>query len=483
MKRISAIFLLTTILFLCPSVPGHTEDGAVTPYEQTFLELINEARDDPLSMAASLGMDTDQILVNFPELKDMLIDGLPALSYSQNLYEAATAHTNDMLDNGYYAHDSLDGRTYDERIMESGYEPVVTGEALGMLAFANFIEPDEAVRLIFKNMFMNELDPTKTEQRNILNPDLRDVGIGIGAGEFTMGGFLMNIYMAACDFASTDAHLAEMELIALINQARNKPLATAEAMGMDPDEVLANLPDLHDILQEGIAPVRFNKSLYAATFPLIRQIRDTIQNGNAEPPPGSPWLPEDAGTVDERAIEYNYLPLFTGEIVYILKYQGNIEAREAAAMIFESIYRNELNPYTPAERILLNPTFKDLGVGLDVVTIEREDDVSLTYWIVVGDFGLSVQDEQPSIIGVVYTDLNQDGIYNPGEEIPGVTVSIEGGETSCGLVTDMAGQCAIRREPGSYKAVAYLPDGVREESVDLGDENQALWFRVQKNNP
>jgi hypothetical protein len=95
----------------------------------------------------------------------------------------------------------------------------------------------------------------------------------------------------------------------------------------------------------------------------------------------------------------------------------------------------------------------------------------------VGDFGVSIQEQQPSIIGVVYTDLNEDGIYSPGEGIPEIAVSIEGAGTSCELVTDMAGVCAIRRAPNSYKAVAYLSEEVHEKVVNLGEENQALWYR------
>ena len=498
MKKPGAIFLFTTILFLCLSVSGHTEEGAANQYEQLLLEMINEARDNPLAMAESLGMDTDQILQDFPGLKDILQEGILPLQLHVNLSDAADNHTNDMLERGYYSHETLpengstepppgspwnpegDQEGYHERIIASGYEPAVTGESLGMLAFSNFIEPDDAVRLIFENMFMNELNPTKTEKRNILNPDFRDVGIGIGTGEFTMNGTIMNIYLATCDFAATDVHRAEMELITLINQARSDPLATAAALGIDPAQALANLPELHDILNEGIAPLRFNKGLYAATFPLVQQMRDTLQNGSEEPPPASPWQPEVVSPVDERATDNNYLPLLTGEIARILKHEGAIGPQEAAGMLFESIFRNELNPDIIEERMLLSPAFKDLGVKLDLVTIERGDDTPFSYWVMVGDFGVSIVEQQPTIVGVVYTDLNEDGIYSPGEGIKETAVSIEGTNDSCELLTGMAGQCVIRREQGSYKAVAYLPDEVREETIVLGEENQALWFRIQK---
>ena len=50
--------------------------------EAKLLQLINQARENPLTVAASLGMDPEQILADFPEWHDLLTQGLPPLTFS-----------------------------------------------------------------------------------------------------------------------------------------------------------------------------------------------------------------------------------------------------------------------------------------------------------------------------------------------------------------------------------------------------------------
>ena len=52
-------------------------------------------------------------------------------------------------------------------------------------------------------------------------------------------------------------------LLALINQARQNPLAAAAAMGMDPEKILKDLPQLEQILRQGLPAVTFNGTLSA----------------------------------------------------------------------------------------------------------------------------------------------------------------------------------------------------------------------------
>ena len=76
-----------------------------SPHEEALLALINQARQNPLAVAASMGMDPEKILKDLPELEKILKEGLPPVTFNGNLYEAARAHTQDMFANGYYSHD------------------------------------------------------------------------------------------------------------------------------------------------------------------------------------------------------------------------------------------------------------------------------------------------------------------------------------------------------------------------------------------
>ncbi|MHB9098555.1 MAG: CAP domain-containing protein, partial [Syntrophales bacterium] len=139
--------------------------------------------------AASLGMDPQKIIADFPELQDLLTQGLTPLTFSGDLYKAAKAHAEDMLANGYFAHDSLDGRTYADRIRQTGYNLLDAGEYIELQCLGTGLTEgetndriDQLVRFMFGKLFTRELRPDNTEQRNILNAGLKEVGISIVTG-------------------------------------------------------------------------------------------------------------------------------------------------------------------------------------------------------------------------------------------------------------------------------------------------------------
>ena len=233
----TTIMRFLTILLLSISLAGgmsgtaSAADAARSPQEGTLLELINQARQNPLGVAASMGMDPEKILRDLPELEKILKEGLPPLTFNNTLYDAARAHTADMFANNYYSHVSPDGRGYEARIRDAGYPAVATGESLGMLVFANFIDPQDAARFLFEYMFADELDPARTEKRNILDPSLKEAGVSIDTGVLSLGGVLWNVYLATCDFGAVITE-PEAELLRLINLARANPLGMAESLGI-----------------------------------------------------------------------------------------------------------------------------------------------------------------------------------------------------------------------------------------------------------
>ena len=381
--RIIHITLLAVVLFLVFLVSPSPAQDVPSRHEEDLLQLINQARENPLIFATSLGMDAGQILHDLPELKDILTNGLSPLSFNENLYAAASAHTQDMLENNYYSHISLDGRTYDDRIVEKGYVPTATGESLGMLAFFNFIQPAKAVELIFENMFRDELDPARTERRNILASDLEETGIGFGSGAFKIDGSIYNAYLTTCDFATAPS-VIEIELFDLINQAREDPLAMASSLGMDPDQILEDIPELTEILTQGIPHLSFNKNLYAAAG---AHIQDMLENGYY----GHTSL--DGRSFEDRIVESGYESVATEESLGMLWFSEFIEPVEAVRCIFENMFRAELDPSMKEQRNILNPDLKEVGIGFGVGVFESGSalwDVYLT----ICDFGTSIMDNE-----------------------------------------------------------------------------------------
>jgi len=216
-----------------------TEGAVMDPAEQVLFDLINAARQDPLGTAEALGMKRKKLLKNLPELEEILTNGLPALVFDDRLYQSAANHTEDMLENSYYAYESIDGRSVAQRLSDAGYTAAVSGESLGLLFFGNFIEAEKAAAQIFANMFEDELDPEWSGQRNILNPNVCDLGVSLGGGLYRFEGDLSgNVYMATCDFG-TPVETAALELLQMINQARANPKAAAQACGIDVEAAMA----------------------------------------------------------------------------------------------------------------------------------------------------------------------------------------------------------------------------------------------------
>jgi uncharacterized protein YkwD len=144
--------------------------------ELGLLELINQARERPLEVAESMGLNRDEILENLPELADILLYGLAPLTFNEDLYGAAKNHALDMTENGYFSTTSLDGREVQDRFREQGYDPVEAGESLRILVTVDERDPREAAASCFEKLFRRELDPS-TEDRNILNPAFKKAGV------------------------------------------------------------------------------------------------------------------------------------------------------------------------------------------------------------------------------------------------------------------------------------------------------------------
>jgi len=444
-------------------------DQSPDPIELELLDLINEARRDPLAMAASFGLDPNQVLNDLPELAEILTQGLPPLTLNVVLSGAALEHTRDMLDNNYYSSDSPDGTTVTDRIITAGYPLSSCGETLGMLGFINFIEPGQAVGHVFENMFLDELNPERSEKRNILNSEFEEIGIAFGSGLFNFGSNNSNVYIVTCDFAVDEVSVLELEVLELINQAREKPLDMVQSLGLDPNKTLEDLPELRNILMEGLPPLVFDNKLYQAA---TGHSKDMMEQG---------YFSEqslDGATPEDRIFETGYEPEVTGEIIGSLVSSGYLVEKEVAFQIFATKFKEELDPERKTERNILNGEFKNGSVSFDVLQFKEEGDRLGTYGLMVVDFGKSSLPAKPCLTGVVYGDANGDGLYTMGEGISDTSVTVDGGDASFALVTNVAGGFTLELEPGRYSVIIHENGDIPERVVDIGDENLGLWFKV-----
>lgn len=128
---------------------------------------VNAAADPQVVPAATIEQST-LCLLNEERRKV----GQPALRTSARLGIAAEAHGRDMAEHRYFAHDSLDGRSFVDRIKQSGYlTPKPSNWTVGEnLAWGSgsLATPDSIVRAWMAS---------PAHRRNILTADFREIGL------------------------------------------------------------------------------------------------------------------------------------------------------------------------------------------------------------------------------------------------------------------------------------------------------------------
>ncbi len=362
MRFILTVLLSVSLLGGASGIASAAEGGP-SPQDEALLALINQARQNPLAVAASMGMDPEKILKDLPELEKILKEGLPPVTFNGKLAEAARAHTADMFAKGYYSHVSPDGRDYDARIKDSGYPAVATGESLGMLVFANFIDPQNAARFLFEYMFWDELDPSRTEKRNILDPGLKEAGVSVDTGVLSLGGALWNVYLATCDFGAV---LSEPEngLLQLINGARANPLGVAKSLGIDTETYLEGRPELRVAFEQGLAPLTVNGSLRSASAAHVRDMQENHYYGK---------ISLDGRTVKERIAASGYRFAAAGESLGVTWFTDPIEPSVAVGRLFERMLRDELEPSNAGNLTILDPRMQEAGIALGQGVLRNED--------------------------------------------------------------------------------------------------------------
>lgn len=175
---------------------GYSFDyGDPTAAEQAHLEAINRARLDPAGEAALLGIDL------FEGVAQGEISGLPVqpLVLNSNLSKAALAHSQDMIDQDYFAHNSLNGKTPFERMEDKGYQYSFAGENLALIGSTGPIDEVTTVLDMHDNLFIDKDYPGRGHRVNLLSKDFKEAGLGVALGDYQGYSYT---YMLTCDFGT-----------------------------------------------------------------------------------------------------------------------------------------------------------------------------------------------------------------------------------------------------------------------------------------
>lgn len=463
-----------------PEIPVVLPEPPVIPMdtdEAVLFDLINAARRDPLGMAEFLGMNRVEVLKNLPDLADVLNNGLPELSFNGQLYKTATDHTLDMLANGYYAYESLDGKTVEQRLNEAGYAASEFGESLGLVFFTNFMAPDTAMLQIFAGMFKDELNPDIAGERNILNPELKELGVGVGEGVFSFDRYSFNAYMATCDFGA-EADRVDLKLLQLVNQARSNPQAVAENLGLSIEDLRLAIPEFDTVLAPGLPPLAFSRALYHSADAHAQDliVNDYFQKKSL-----------DGRFPGQRMGQNGYYPaLWRGEMLgrFITKEDDGLDPEQIIPVLFKRMFMASLQPETNIRnQTIFSELAKDAGIAFQ--SGHTDQPVALC-----GDFAnLAVLDMgaretenlDASLIGTIYADKNQNALYDVGEEVFGCRVEITSDSRPDELIvvqTNVAGGFQSALAPGQYRVSVVIAEDQPKTAMVAVAAGEQAWISL-----
>jgi hypothetical protein len=199
--RLLLIKCLTAWWVLASVVAGaasYNDYGDPSPEGQLALELINRARMDPVGEAARQGIDL------YEGVEPGKISGEPVQPLAMNafLIQAAGSHSEEMLDNNYFGHESLDGSSPWDRITAAGYDWSMLGENIAGRFYSSCSMAVQAVvEQMHSDLFVDSKYLGRGHRVNMLNPDFREAGIGIAKGECVLNGRMYPCsYLETTDF-------------------------------------------------------------------------------------------------------------------------------------------------------------------------------------------------------------------------------------------------------------------------------------------
>lgn len=148
----------------------------MTDREQLLLELVNRARNDPKTEASRYGVNLNK---DVPEDEQITTDAKQPLAPHQALINAARFHSQEMLDEEFFAHvNPKNNNGPSDRAIAAGY-PTGAGENIAWYGSRQTMFRDAEVYLRHRALFLS------AEHRvNMMNKDYREIGTGIRFGVY-----------------------------------------------------------------------------------------------------------------------------------------------------------------------------------------------------------------------------------------------------------------------------------------------------------
>ncbi|WP_146606043.1 CAP domain-containing protein [Mesorhizobium kowhaii] len=148
--------------------------------EQAILELVNRARLDPAAEAARYGISLNE---GVPADETISTAMKQPLAMNDTLLSVARAHSQDMIDRDYFAHDEPGGSDPFERMTAAGYNWDRAGENIAFRSTSGSVTPAMSLQL-HQDLFVDSGITGRGHRVNLMNPDFQEIGVGQAQGVF-----------------------------------------------------------------------------------------------------------------------------------------------------------------------------------------------------------------------------------------------------------------------------------------------------------
>ena len=230
---------------------------------------------------------------------------------------------------------------------------------------------------------------------------------------------------------------AEAEILARINLARSDPWAEAERLGLDPEVLRAEVVPEETAAQwdQGLWPLVYNDVLDEVAK---AHCEDMIERGFF-----SHVTPEGL-TPENRVINAGYDANVVREKLGALAFNFYLDTGEAAGMLMDALLRDSLNQRGTEEGpTLLNERVVEVGIALCAGELASAEGQVHCYMLSMVLARPVMTLSHPIQCGYFFHDYNYNRVYDPGEGMPEVTLSLKDGQFLA--VTWLRGEYCFRR--------------------------------------
>ncbi len=173
-----------------------------TNFEQYMVELLNYARANPASYAASLGIDLNEGLV----ANTISASAKQPMAINPYLTDGAAQHSQWMLDVDTFSHTGSGATSPTQRMVAAGYAlegTWSTGENIAYQGTTGTVNVASFTKSLEEGLFVDAGIAGRGHRRNMMNDTFAEVGVGIRTGMYS----IYNSVMATQDFAKSGGEM------------------------------------------------------------------------------------------------------------------------------------------------------------------------------------------------------------------------------------------------------------------------------------